>query len=92
MEPTIYAAAGQQQVKRDEVEIEQSQPAANQQQTRNNRRTQTRQTNKAVRVSVKRGDTLSAIARRNHTTVAKIKQLNGLRGNNIRVGQSLRVK
>jgi len=43
-------------------------------------------------VTVRRGDTLSSIARRNHTTVNAIKRLNGLRGNNIRAGQKLRVK
>ena len=43
-------------------------------------------------VTVRRGDNLGAIARRNHTTVAKIRQLNGLRGNSIRAGQRLRVQ
>ncbi len=42
--------------------------------------------------TVKSGDTLGAIARRNGTTVAQIKKLNGLRSNNIRAGQKLRVK
>ena len=44
------------------------------------------------RVKVKKGDTLSSIARRNHTTVDRLKKLNNLRGNNIRIGQTLRVK
>jgi len=43
-------------------------------------------------VTVRRGDTLSAIAKRNHTTVTNLKRLNGIRGNNIRAGQKLRVK
>ena len=43
-------------------------------------------------VKVKNGDTLGAIARRNGTTVAKLKRLNGLRSDVLRVGQSLRVK
>ena len=43
-------------------------------------------------VKVRAGDNLGAIARRNHTTVAALKRLNGLRGNNIRAGQRLRVK
>ena len=43
-------------------------------------------------VRVKAGDTLGAIARRNHTTVAAIKRLNGLRGSTIRPGQRLRVR
>lgn len=43
-------------------------------------------------VKVRSGDSLGAIARRNHTTVANIKRLNGLRNDNIRAGQSLRVR
>ena len=43
-------------------------------------------------IKVKAGDTLGAIARRNHTTVNALKRLNGLRGTNIRAGQKLKVK
>ncbi len=43
-------------------------------------------------VTVRRGDTLSAIARRNGTTVAKLRKLNGIRGNNIKAGKKIRVK
>ena len=43
-------------------------------------------------VTVRRGDSLGAIARRNGTTVARLRKLNGIRGNNIRAGQKLRVK
>lgn len=42
-------------------------------------------------VTVRNGDTLGAIARRNHTTVAKLQRLNGIRGTNIRAGQKLKV-
>lgn len=48
--------------------------------------------NKPVYVTVRQGDNLGAIARRNHTTVAKIKRLNNLKNNNIRAGKRLRVK
>lgn len=41
---------------------------------------------------VRSGDTLSAIAKRNRTTVSKIKKLNGLRNSNLRPGQRLRVR
>ena len=41
---------------------------------------------------VRRGETLSSIARRYGTTVNKIKRLNGLRSNNVRVGRSIRVR
>lgn len=44
------------------------------------------------RVTVRKGDTLSKIAARNHTTVAKLRKLNGLKGNTIRPGQKLRVR
>ena len=47
---------------------------------------------KAVYYKVRPGDTLSQIARRNHTTVAAIKRLNGLRSDFIRDGQRLRVR
>lgn len=40
---------------------------------------------------VKSGDTLSAIAGRNHTTVATIKRVNGLSSDIIRVGQRLKI-
>ncbi|EJW99461.1 lytic transglycosylase catalytic, partial [gut metagenome] len=40
---------------------------------------------------VRRGDTLSSIAHRYRTSVQKLKQLNGLRRNTLRVGQTLRV-
>ena len=39
--------------------------------------------------TVKKGDTLGAIARKHHTTIAKIKKANGLRSDNVRIGQRL---
>ncbi len=47
---------------------------------------------KGKTITVRKGDNLGAIARRNGTTVAKLRKLNGIRGNNIRAGQKLRVK
>lgn len=43
-------------------------------------------------VTIKEGDNLGAIARRNHTTVEKLQRLNGLKGTNIRAGKKLKVK
>ena len=43
------------------------------------------------RYSVRSGDTLSEIAHRYGTTVSRIKQLNRLRSNQIRVGQILNI-
>lgn len=41
---------------------------------------------------VRKGETLSTIAKRNGTTVKKLQQLNGISGTNIRAGQSIRLK
>ncbi len=43
------------------------------------------------RYKVKSGDTLSAIASRYGTTVAKIKKANGMSSNNIRAGQTIKI-
>lgn len=43
-------------------------------------------------VTIKEGDTLSEIAARNNTSVAKLKRLNGIQGSNIRAGKKLKVK
>ena len=42
--------------------------------------------------TVRRGDTLGGIAKKNKTTAAKLRKLNGLRKDTIRVGQKLRVR
>lgn len=47
---------------------------------------------KAKNVSIREGDTLSEIAERNHTTVAKLKKLNKISGSSIRAGKKIRVK
>ena len=44
------------------------------------------------RVTIRQGDTLSEIAERNHTTVKRLRQLNGIKGNNIRAGKKIRVR
>lgn len=43
-------------------------------------------------VTVRSGDTLSGIAAKNGTTVAKLRKLNGIKGTLLRPGQKLRVK
>ena len=43
-------------------------------------------------VSVKSGDSLSAIAKRNGTTVSNLKKINGMRSDKIHPGQKIRVK
>lgn len=89
MQDSIYAMAGNQVIKRAEVEVVER-PVV--QQTTRQRTTTTRRNNSASYVTVKRGDTLGALARRNHTTVARIKQLNGMRSDVIQAGKRLRVR
>ncbi|MBM6991972.1 MAG: transglycosylase SLT domain-containing protein [Prevotella sp.] len=43
-------------------------------------------------VTIKHGDTLSEIAERNHTTVKKLRKLNGISGNTIHPGKKIKVK
>ena len=43
-------------------------------------------------VTIKEGQTLSQIARKNNTTVEKLRKLNGIKGSNIRAGKKLKVK
>lgn len=40
---------------------------------------------------IRNGESLSTIARKYHTTVSKLKELNGLKNNNIRAGKSIKV-
>ncbi len=43
-------------------------------------------------VTIKDGDTLSEIAAKHHTTVSKLRKLNGISGSNIRAGKKIKVK
>ena len=43
-------------------------------------------------ITIRQGQALSEIAKKNHTTVAKLKRLNGIKGTNIRAGKKLRVR
>lgn len=56
--------------------------------TRNRRKKKERTSTTTVR----QGDTLSEIARRHGTTVKKLRQLNGIKGNLINTGKKIRVK
>ena len=62
------------------------------------RKSSTKRSRKSARssrgrsVTVKSGQTLSEIAKRNGTTVAKLRRLNGIKGSNIRAGKKLRVR
>ena len=83
LQDSIYASDVE--LKRAEVAVTQPQVAA--------RSTRSKGRNgRTSYATVRRGDTLSAIAKRNGTTVAKIRKLNGIKGNNIQAGKKLRVK
>lgn len=60
--------------------------------SRKSSRSSRRRRSSSKSVTVRGGDTLSEIAARNNTTVKKLKQLNGLKGNNIRKGKKIRVR
>ena len=74
--------------KRDEVLINDDKPTF----TSSKKRTTRHASSGNRSVTVRRGDTLSQIAKRNGTTVARLRQLNGIRGNNIQAGKKIRVK
>ena len=73
--------------KRDEVEVRNVNVKSS-----HSSKSRSRSRSRATSITVRKGDTLGAIARRNGTTVQKLRQLNGIRGNNIRAGKKLRVK
>lgn len=75
--------------RRSLVEVESSKYTTSKSRKRkSSRRSRTRKKS----VTVRSGDTLSEIAERHHTTVKKLRQLNGIKGNNIRAGKKIRVK
>ena len=61
-------------------------------QSRNRRGGKSASRGRSQSVTVKSGQTLSQIAKKNNTTVEKLKRLNGIKGNNIRAGKKLKVK
>ena len=94
MQDSIYACTPENSLaKRSEVEVNTNDlayqaPSAKRSSKSRGRKSSTR----AKSVTIRQGDTLSEIARRNHTTVAKLKKLNGIKGTNIRAGKKIRVK
>ena len=61
-------------------------------QSRNRRGGKTASRGRSQSVTVKSGQTLSQIAKKNNTPVEKLKRLNGIKGNTIRAGKKLKVK
>lgn len=60
--------------------------------SRKSKKSRKRKTTRSKSVTIKNGDTLSEIAARNHTTVKKLRKLNGISGNTIRAGKKIKVK
>lgn len=58
----------------------------------NNKKNSNKKRQQSKSVTVKSGDTLSEIAERHHTTVKKLRQLNGISGNTIQKGKKIKVK
>lgn len=59
---------------------------------RNTRSKSRRNKGRGKTATIRQGDTLSEIARRHGTTVKKLRQLNGIKGNLINVGKKIRVR
>lgn len=82
---SIYSHRAEELFAKKEVEVNETE--VKQATTKNSSRSRSSKT-----ITVRRGDNLGAIAARNHTTVAAIKRLNGMRSDMIREGQKLKVK
>ncbi|MBR2249879.1 MAG: transglycosylase SLT domain-containing protein [Prevotella sp.] len=79
--------------RRTEVEVNEAQLApSHSRSTAKRGNTRGRNRSSAGSVTVRKGDTLSSIAARNHTTVAKLRKINGIKGNNIQAGKKIRVR
>lgn len=78
--------------KRRATTRKQSRTSRNRRSARTSRTASRSRSTGGQQVTIKRGQTLSEIARRNGTTVAKLKKLNGIKGNNIQAGKKLKVK
>ena len=89
---SIYAyRADELLTKRAAVEIDES--VASSTKTSSKKRSSRRSRSRAKTTTIRQGDTLSEIAHRNGTTVAKLRRLNpSIKGSNIRAGRKLRVK
>ncbi len=77
---------------RSEVEVNDDAPTYYKKSKRSYSKRGRRGRSRGSSVTVRRGQTLSEIARRHGTTVAKLRRLNGIKGSNIRAGKRLRVR
>lgn len=90
---SIYAyRADELLTKRSTVEIDETSVASTKSSSRKKSSSRSSRT-RSRSVTIRNGDTLSEIAKRNGTTVAKLRRLNpGIKGSSIRAGKKLRVK
>ena len=103
-EDSIYAYNADELLKkRDEVDVNDDVPtvqrvrssrASSSKASRRSKKSSSSRKSKKSKKSktVRGGDTLSEIAERNHTTVKKLRKLNGISGSNIRAGKKIKVK
>lgn len=101
LEDSVYAyRADELLTKRSEVEVNDEQPTfvsrsysrSSRRSSKSSRSSRRSRSGSGKSVTIKSGQTLSEIARKNGTTVAKLRKLNGIKGSNIRAGKKLRVK
>jgi membrane-bound lytic murein transglycosylase D len=100
-EDSVYAYNADQLLKRAEVAVNDDAPiyrapSVSQRSARHSarasRKARARRARGGRNVTIRNGDTLSEIAKRNHTTVAKLKKLNRISGSSIRAGKQIRVR
>ena len=100
-EDSVYSYNVDQLMKRAEVAVNDDAPIyraptvaqrAARQSARASRKAKAKRARGGRNVTIRNGDTLSEIAKRNHTTVAKLKKLNKISGSSIRAGKQIRVR
>lgn len=98
-EDSIYAYNVDNLMKRAEVAVNEDAPVyrsssrSSASRSKNARRGRSSRRSRGGRnVTIKNGDTLSEIAKRHGTTVAKLKKLNRISGSSIRAGKKIRVR
>ena len=78
--------------KRSEVAVNTIEPASSGSKKSSSKSRKRSSKTKGKSITIRQGDTLSEIAARNHTTVAKLKNLNKISGTSIRAVKKLRVR
>lgn len=87
-----YGVADEPQVTSDQMNVKEIAETTPTIKKSSRTRSKSSRSNSSQRVKVKSGQTLGEIARKNHTTVNKLRRLNGIKGSNIRAGQTIRVR